>query len=870
MQLIRNNMLALGVCWLMSGPVLCAAQDALIVIGTTGSSSVESDLLGAARDMRDGLVGRGFAPDAVEILKRDDEHGRVTSARVLQSLARRNALGASDEFWLVLLGFSGRGEGGVPAFQVSGPRLTGTDLKAALDAIPAVQFVFVGTSDSGGFIPILLGPRRSVLAATREEGEIDLPRFPEAWATTLKERPSDSWTNLAARAAELTGKAYDEGNIAVGEHARLGDPATGRVLEAPFGTDSVAAAAQAPGPGGDMALLDAADIKVEIHSPNSEWENQPATDETRRMIEAARAAPNPEGFDAIIMHQRMGYSVGDDRMAEDLVMRRVYIEREDGVARWANFLLPQDPPAVTTRLEAARVIQPDGTSTVFNPAKVPPPSDDSGGMSNSLTAVFLPGTHAGCLVEIEYRTRYALDAATPEFSEGMAVQQEVPALGTELRLSVPASSGIHFRLRNLAQKPTESTTDGMRVISWDLPALPAFESLPYDPPANEIMAGLDISSLGSWDDLAVWYRRLTKGSDAQDDAVKAKAQELAAGSPGRMARMRRAFEFVSSLRYVAIEFGVNGIRPRTPAVVLQNRFGDCKDKANLLIALLADMGIDGRFCLLNRGSSTDVAFPSWQFNHAIAFVPRAPGDGQPDDLWLDTTDSTAPFGFLPPGDVGRSALVFFPDSARFITVAEAGRDVTRLGERWALREAPDGSWSGTLECSWSGLAEYSIRSTVRGLSPRQRDFVLQSALGRQLEGADFTGLELTPADDLSVPLGLGARISATDVPLPRPSLDVGSYFAPPARNRPLLINSGQAMHESQALELTFDHGGPAEPPAPFKGEAAGVRASISWERVSDRTWRRTSEVDIPSPLVAASDYAAVRHLLQLWVTRMTH
>ena len=41
------------------------------------------------------------------------------------------------------------------AFQVSGPRLTVTDLKPALDAIPAQQFIFVGTSDSGGFVTIL-------------------------------------------------------------------------------------------------------------------------------------------------------------------------------------------------------------------------------------------------------------------------------------------------------------------------------------------------------------------------------------------------------------------------------------------------------------------------------------------------------------------------------------------------------------------------------------------------------------------------------------------------------------------------------------------------------------------------------------------
>jgi hypothetical protein len=865
MQINRSHVLAWGACWTIFSSGLFAAQNALIVIGTTGSSSVTAELAGAAADIRDGLVQRGFAPKAVEIQKPGDSGGRVTAERVLQGLDRRRTLGASDEFWLVLLGFSGRSEGGQPAFQVSGPRLTAAELKAALDTIPAAQFVFVGTSDSGGFVPILLAPRRTVLAATREEGEIDLPRFPEAWAVALKEKRSESWAAIAARASALTEKAYVEGNLSAGEHARLGDPATGRILEAPFGADSVATAARDSGPGGAMALLDASDIKVEIQKPNAEWEEQPATPETRALIAAARSAPNPDGFSALLLDQRLGYSVGDDRTAEAFVMRRIYIAREDGVERWANFLLPQDPPSVTTKLGAARIIQPDGSATVFNPAKVPAGTDVSGGMSNAVTSVFMPDAHAGCLIEIAYRTRFALDARRPEFSEELSVQQDIPAFQTEVQLQVPLKMGLHFKLSNSDEKPTEVAADGMRVLSWKLPFLAAFEPLPYDPPARELEVALDISSLDSWDALAAWYRRLTRGSDAQDPAVQAKAEELAAGATGRLDKMRRAYEFVSSLRYVAIEFGVNGIRPRTPAVVLQNRFGDCKDKANLLIALLGDMGIQGQFCLLNRGSSTDVSFPGWQFNHAIAYVPKAPLEGQPDDLWLDTTDSTAPFPTLSPGDVGRSALVFSSDSARFIAVAEAGNEVTEFKENWKFTEAADSGWSGTLQSSWSGLAEYGVRSSMRGLSPRQRDFVLQSSLNRQLEGADFSGLALSAPDDLSVPLRLDARATLASVPFPRPGYEVEACFAAPARDRPLELNNGQKLHLIQILDLIYAGSGPASAPAPFAEETAGVRVRTSWNRLGDQEWRRTAELDIAEPRIAPSDYAAVRRILRRWV-----
>jgi hypothetical protein len=868
MQLYRKTALAWWACWLISSGPILAAQNALIVIGTTGEPSVATDLSAAAQEIRDALIQRGFAPDSVEILKAEGPDDRITADRIEQSLKSRQSLAATDEFWLILLGFSGRNDEGAPAFQVSGPRLGAGELKSQLDAIPAAQFVFVGTSDSGAFVPILLSKNRSVLAATREEGEIDLPRFPESWADALKENPHAAWKQIAARAAALTETTYAERNLAESEHARLGDPATGQILEAPFGADALAQPAPKPTSGNSAELLNADDIKVEIHQPNSEWEKQVPTAETKKLIAAARAAPNPEGFNSILLEQRLGYRVSEDHTAEDFVLERIYIAKEDGVARWANFMLPQDPPAVSTKLEAARIIQPDGSATVFNPAKMPPATDPSSDLAGAFSMIFMPDAHAGCLIEIAYRTQHILDASLPDFSEELPVQRDIPALETELQLQIPEKMGLHFKLRHDDTKPVESVADGMRTISWKLGEIPAYEALPYDPPARDMVTALDISSLDSWDAFAAWYRRLAHGSDTQDETVKAKAQELAAGNSSRLDKIRKAFEFVSALRYVAIEFGINGIRPRTPALVLQNRYGDCKDKANLLIALLADMGIDGRFCLLNRGSSTDVTFPSWQFNHAIAYVPKAPGAGQPDDLWLDTTDSTAPFPTLSPGDIGRSALVFNSDSAGFLNVAMAGNGITNLEEHWKLQEKSDGSWSGSLQSTWSGLAEYEIRQSVRGLSPVQRDYALQTDLNRELDDADFTDLNLTPADDLSIPLSLDAHVVTPALPNVRPAFAVASYFATSTRSHPLLINNGQKLHLTQTLQLVYDHDLPALASPPFDQTAGGLHAQTNWQRVDDHTWLRTAELDVVVPLVPSSDYPAARHMLRAWLAEM--
>lgn len=201
---------------------------ALIVVGLIASDAPEQ-IEALAADTKRNLIARGFDASRVEILS-----GKVTREKVLQTL---HDLGGSvrEEFWLVLLGQTGRAQGGAPAFQVSGPRLTAVDLKTALDVIPGRQFVFIGTGNSGGFLPLLHNERRTVLSATQAEGEPDQPRFLPAWVKQFAATPNAGFADLAARASADVSEYCKQANIAQSEHAQLTDPASGKILNAPFG-----------------------------------------------------------------------------------------------------------------------------------------------------------------------------------------------------------------------------------------------------------------------------------------------------------------------------------------------------------------------------------------------------------------------------------------------------------------------------------------------------------------------------------------------------------------------------------------------------------------------------------------------------------
>ena len=206
------------------------APAALIVVGLIATDAPEP-IEALAAKTKAALVARGFDGNRVDVLS-----GKVTRDQVLQKL-HDFAQAGPREFWLVLLGQSGKAQGDVPAFQVSGPRLTVIDLKSALDTVPGQQFVFIGTGSSGGFLPGLRDQRRTVLAATHAEGEPDQPRFLPAWVKEFDANSKAAFAEIAARAAADVSDEYKQGNLAQSEHAQLSNPASGEILDAPFGVN---------------------------------------------------------------------------------------------------------------------------------------------------------------------------------------------------------------------------------------------------------------------------------------------------------------------------------------------------------------------------------------------------------------------------------------------------------------------------------------------------------------------------------------------------------------------------------------------------------------------------------------------------------
>ncbi len=149
---------------------------------------------------------------------------------------------------------------------------------------------------------------------------------------------------------------------------------------------------------------------------------------------------------------------------------------------------------------------------------------------------------------------------------------------------------------------------------------------------------IDFSSFGSWTEvarrLAPLYTaaaRLAPGSPLQAEIAR-----IRAASPDPKAQAAMALALVESkVRYVFLGMNEGGLVPASADETWSRRYGDCKAKTVLLMALLGGLGIDAQPVAVNvlRGDGLDARLPMIElFDHVLV---RSVIGGE--TYWLDGT-----------------------------------------------------------------------------------------------------------------------------------------------------------------------------------------------------------------------------------------
>ena len=250
--------------------------------------------------------------------------------------------------------------------------------------------------------------------------------------------------------------------------------------------------------------------------------------------------------------------------------------------------------------------------------------------------LILPDIRVGDVLEYSYTVQGNNPVMAGRYSEMLAMDWDIPIARNSLRLLVAPSRALFFQAPKESDVQVKvSESSGRREILWQQENVPAVELQSDTPAWYTPNRTLSVSEFASWADVAQWAMPLYDDAAAVDPTVQLLADQLAAHQDAT-GKVMAALHFVQQeIRYLGMEDGIGSHRPRHAADTLYRRYGDCKDKTVLLMALLKAMGFKPSAALvsLDQGAGLPNQQPSpYLFDHVIVTLLL---DGQ--RLWLDGT-----------------------------------------------------------------------------------------------------------------------------------------------------------------------------------------------------------------------------------------
>jgi tetratricopeptide (TPR) repeat protein len=150
----------------------------------------------------------------------------------------------------------------------------------------------------------------------------------------------------------------------------------------------------------------------------------------------------------------------------------------------------------------------------------------------------------------------------------------------------------------------------------------------------------EFTSFQNWSDLAALMAPLYARASQlpADGPLRSEVERIRSASPDAAARAQAALTLVQDrIRYVALAMGEGGLVPADAQTTWSRRFGDCKGKTALLLAILHALDIQSEPVLVSTifGDGLDQHLPMiGLFNHVLV---RATINGR--TYWLDGTRS---------------------------------------------------------------------------------------------------------------------------------------------------------------------------------------------------------------------------------------
>lgn len=289
---------------------------------------------------------------------------------------------------------------------------------------------------------------------------------------------------------------------------------------------------------------------------------------------------------------------------------------------------------------------------------------------------------------------YTLTGSNPIFFGGIfdtySMQWSAPILKNHLSITVP--NDVNTELKTVVvDKPTktEQLADSTK-YTWLIENQTALETYSDAPSWYLPFARVEITEYQEWADVVDWAMHLYHKEHTSNEELNTLLNDIQKNNTD-IEKASSALAYVQdSIRYYGIELGVNSHQPSQPQEVLNRKYGDCKDKAVLLVHLLNQMNIEAYPALVSTIMQRNITerLPSpGIFNHVIV---KAILDGE--SYWIDPTLSFQSSQLFTASELSYEyALVIAPDTKHLepIISKQNSRDKINIVETFSIAKDID-------------------------------------------------------------------------------------------------------------------------------------------------------------------------------------
>jgi transglutaminase-like putative cysteine protease len=593
-----------------------------------------------------------------------------------------------------------------------------------------------------------------------------------------------------------------------------------------------------------------------------------------------------ESGDAVVLLDRRVVRVHRNGLSQTFAQRIVRIVSEHGAEENKEFYVRYTPGSEEVEVRQARIYR-KGARGELDVLEATDRDDEDLSepwyglyYDNRAEVVRFEGLRAGDVLEVQY----LVDDVSNEnqmadyFGDLEFVAEAIPKRRWDYTLIAPATRAMYTNTPRVAGLSRQVTDEGGdRVYRFAAADVAKIDAEPAMPGLAEVAPYLHVSTYGTWGDVGAWYWRLVEEQLTPDDELRKAARGAVTRGMSDEEKMRAIHELVvTGTRYVGLEFGIHGFKPYKVTQVLARRFGDCKDKASLMVALLREVGVPSELVLVRtrRGGRIDPEPASLAvFDHAIVYVPKL-------DVYLDGTAEFAGVSELPAQDQGVMVLRVGPAGAVLAETPVLPSSQNRVQRRWQVDLTPAGDAHVVEDLTIRGQAAPDWREHYQ--TPGERAERYGKVWTARYPGARLTSIDMPHIDERDVPVtvhavadvprfgvplgaaavgGEGARGGGVSLPVTVREADFARTYARLSARRQDLVIAYPWQHDEE-LWYRIPKGWQLEG-GPITRELSGPfgRFRLEAKVEGDGGLRVRSFLDVTRFRIAPEDYASFRGFL---------